>query len=229
MKTKKTNKANLENKKVLFREIGLAIALLLVLGAFEWGTEERKLTVWDSGCGGIIIEDDKTPITRQEEPQPPKPQVKDDFVVVENDVPVKEIFLTTFEDRKKWKVDSIVYVDRPPVEEPEDFDKEFSDKFVEEKPTFMGGDENQFTKWVYQRLEYPESAKENGVGGRVAVSFVIDKDGKLADAKIMRSVDPAIDREVLRVVNMSPKWKSGKQRGKPVRVRYIIPITFQLR
>jgi len=99
----------------------------------------------------------------------------------------------------------------------------------EEKPKFKGGEENDFTEWVYKRLKYPESARKKGVQGRVIVQFVIDTEGKVTDVKILRGAHFELDREVLRVVSKSPKWTPGKQRGKLVRVKYAIPITFRLK
>jgi len=93
----------------------------------------------------------------------------------------------------------------------------------------MGGDENTFTKWVFERLVYPEVAKENGIQGRVTLQFVVDTDGSVRDVKVIRGVDPALDKEAVRVVSSSPKWTPGRQRDKPVKVRYIFPVIFQLR
>jgi protein TonB len=100
---------------------------------------------------------------------------------------------------------------------------------VEEKPTFDGGDANQFSKWVNERLVYPEIAKENGVQGRVTLQFTVEKDGKVTGVKVVRGVDPSLDNEAVRVVSMSPKWKPGKQRDRAVAVRYTFPVQFSLR
>jgi len=102
-------------------------------------------------------------------------------------------------------------------------------KVVEEKPKFMGGDENEFTKWVYRNMRIPEIAKENNIQGRVICSFVVAADGKVVDVKVLRGVDPSLDVEAFRVISMSPKWTPGKQGGKPVRVKYTFPVIFQLR
>ena len=100
---------------------------------------------------------------------------------------------------------------------------------VEEKPTFQKGDANQFSKWVNQRLVYPEIAKENGVQGRVTLQFTIDKDGTLSKVKVVRGVDPSLDKEAVRVVSMSPKWEPGRQRDRAVPVTYTFPVIFKLR
>lgn len=99
---------------------------------------------------------------------------------------------------------------------------------VDDIPTFMGGDANQFSKWVSQRLVYPEVARSNGVQGRVTLQFIIEKDGSLSNVKVLRGVDPVLDKEAVRVVSMSPKWTSGKINGKPVRVSYVFPVIFYI-
>ena len=102
-------------------------------------------------------------------------------------------------------------------------------QLVEEKPSFQGGDANQFSKWVNSRLVYPEIAKENGVSGRVTLQFTVEKDGSVTKVKVLRGVDPSLDKEAVRVVSMSPKWKPGKQRDRAVPVTYTFPVIFQLR
>ena len=101
-------------------------------------------------------------------------------------------------------------------------------QLVEEKPSFMGGDANAFSKWVHERLVYPEIAKKNGVQGRVTLQFTVDTDGTVKNVKVLRGVDPSLDKEAVRVVSMSPKWTPGRQKGKAVSVTYIFPVIFQL-
>ena len=94
-------------------------------------------------------------------------------------------------------------------------------------PEFPGGTEKLF-KYLGKNIEYPPMAKDAGIKGKVYVTFVVTGEGKIANAKIARGVDPSLDKEALRVVNKLPKWKAGKQRGKPVRVSYTVPINFVL-
>ena len=98
---------------------------------------------------------------------------------------------------------------------------------VEEMPEFPGG-MGECMKWLGQNIKYPADAKEKGVQGRVIVQFVVEKDGTIVNAKVVRGVDPDLDAEALRVVNQSPKWKPGKQKGEAVRVKYTLPIMFRL-
>ena len=102
-------------------------------------------------------------------------------------------------------------------------------QLVEEKPTFNGGDANEFSKWVNANLQYPEIAKENGVQGRVTLEFTVNQDGSVSNVKVLRGVESSLDKEAVRVVSMSPKWKPGKQRNRAVKVIYTFPVVFQLR
>ena len=99
---------------------------------------------------------------------------------------------------------------------------------VEEKPSFQGGDANQFLKWVNSKLVYPEIAKENGVQGRVTLQFTVNADGSVSNVQVLRGVDPSLDREAVRVVSNSPKWEPGRLEGVPVNVTYTFPVIFQL-
>ena len=98
---------------------------------------------------------------------------------------------------------------------------------VEVAPEFPGG-MDKMAKYLSENISYPEEAKEKGISGRVFISFVIEKDGSVTEVKVMRSVDPIVDNEAVRVVKAMPKWKPGMQKGKPVRVSYVLPINFKL-
>lgn len=108
-------------------------------------------------------------------------------------------------------------------------DVEISAQMVEEKPSFNGGDANQFAKWVNSRLEYPRTAEKSGIQGRVTLQFTIETDGSVTNVKVLRGVEPSLDKEAIRVVSMSPKWSPGKQGGSAVPVTYTFPVIFQLR
>ena len=126
---------------------------------------------------------------------------------------------------------ALVYLDRinsesQSIPEEQQSEEQVDYSVIEIKPTFQGGDTKAFTRWVSQNVVYPKEAKEKGVSGRVIVQFVIDLDGSVTDVKVLRGVNPLLDAEAVRVVSSSPKWTPGKQRNKPVRVLYTIPITF---
>ena len=113
----------------------------------------------------------------------------------------------------------------PPAPKPEVANKVFD--VVEEMPSFPGG-QGALMAFLSSNIKYPVVAQENGVQGRVIVGFVVEKDGSISDVKVMRSVDPSLDREALRVVKAMPKWKPGKQNGSAVRVKYTVPVVFRL-
>ena len=98
---------------------------------------------------------------------------------------------------------------------------------VEQQPQFPGG-MGALNQWLGSNIKYPAMAAENGIEGRVIVQFVVNKDGTIVDPVVVRSVDPYLDKEALRVIKAMPKWKPGKQRGKAVRVKYTVPVTFRL-
>ena len=125
-------------------------------------------------------------------------------------------------------VEIMDYVEQAPEEEQVE-EEAIPFQLVEEKPSFNGGDANEFSKWVNQHLEYPEIAKENGVQGRVTLQFTVNPDGSVSNVKVLRGVDSSLDKEAVRVVSMSPKWKPGKQRDRAVKVTYTFPVIFQLR
>jgi TonB family protein len=115
---------------------------------------------------------------------------------------------------------NIAQAQEPPADEQVFF-------IVEEMPEFPGG-ESALRNFIAQTIKYPVAAQELGIQGRVYVTFIVSKSGKVADAKIARGVDPVLDQEALRVVNALPLWKPGIQRGKPVNVSYTVPINFSL-
>lgn len=230
MEVKKTPKANLESKKLLFREIGLIITLLIVLAGFEYKTYEKSLS--DLGDNNAaLVEEEMVPITNETPPPPPEmpkiPVVSDEIIIVDDDMKITTDLIISTEDNKNLGVEIKEYVQGRTEEVAEEEDIPFM--FVEEKPKFQGGDENAFSKWVGERLVYPEIAKENGVQGRVTLSFRVNTDGSVSDVKVIRGVDPSLDKEAVRVVSMSPKWTPGRQRSKAVRVIYTFPVIFQLR
>jgi TonB family protein len=110
-----------------------------------------------------------------------------------------------------------------PAEDPEIF------FIVEEMPDFLGGGQEAFRKFIAENLKYPETAKENGIEGRVFIQFVVKADGRVSDASIVRGADPSLDQEALRVVLSSPDWTPGRQRGQAVDVAFTFPVTFRLK
>jgi TonB family protein len=148
-------------------------------------------------------------------------------LVVTGMKPVKKTSAKTAE--KAYDVIDIVDDATPPKLKEKLEDEEIPFTVVEVKPTFMGGDENTFTKWVFDRLQYPEAAKNDGIQGRVILQFLVTETGKVTSVKVVRGVDLSLDQEAIRVVATSPDWTPGKHKGKNVAVRYTFPVIFQLR
>ncbi|MCL2072344.1 MAG: energy transducer TonB [Marinilabiliaceae bacterium] len=226
MEIKKSSKADLENKKTVFMQIGVVIVLSIALIAFEWSTTDYSLdpslvTAQYDGEEEII------PITKQEEvkpPPPPPPQVTDILNIVEDDVElddVLDIFDTEMDDVREF--DMTISME---MEEEERDDTEIF-TIVEESPEFPGG-EAALLRYLAQNTKYPPIAQENNITGRVMVQFVVEPTGDVSNVKVMRPVDPSLDREAIRVVQSLPRFKPGKQRNRPVRVYYTVPINFTL-
>lgn len=230
MEVKKSEKANLENKKLLFFEIGLMLSLSVVYFAFEWTTAEKQVAVLEETTQVVEVED-MVPITHETPPPPPSapsiPVLSDQIDIVDDEIQVDDNLFMNLEDDASMGVEIMDYVEN--VEEEVVEEEAIPFQLVEEKPSFMGGDANAFSKWVNERLVYPEIAKENGVSGRVTLQFTVNTDGTVSNVKVLRGVDPSLDREAVRVVSMSPKWTPGKQRDRAVKVTYTFPVIFQLR
>ncbi len=229
MEIKKTPKADLENRRTLFTEIGLVVALLVVLGAFSYSTKEKAVASLGEDTQVVEVED-MVPITEETPPPPPEapkiPVLSDQIDIVEDDIKVDDNFMS-LEDDASLGVEIMDYVEEVKEEVVEEEAIPF--QLVEEKPSFNGGDANEFSKWVNSKLQYPEIAKENGVQGRVTLQFTVNPDGSVSNVKVLRGVDSSLDKEAVRVVSMSPKWKPGKQRDRAVKVTYTFPVIFQLR
>ena len=229
MEIKKSEKASLENKRLLFVEIGFVVALLLVLLAFEWSSKEKADTSLLAE-NKELIEEEIIPITQETPPPPPEmakiPILSDQIDIIDDDIKINDNIINT-EDDASLGVEIQDYVEEVKEEVVEEEAIPF--QLVEEKPKFQGGDANDFTKWVNQRLVYPDVAKENGVQGRVMLQFTVNTDGSVSGVKVLRGVDPSLDKEAVRVVSMSPKWTPGKQRDRKVKVTYTFPVIFQLR
>ena len=229
MEIKKTPKADLENRRTLYTEIGLVVALLVVWGAFSYSTKEKAVASLGEDTQVVEVED-MVPITQETPPPPPEtpkiPVLSDQIDIVEDDIKVDDNFMS-LEDDANLGVEIMDYVEDVKEEVVEEEAIPF--QLVEEKPSFNGGDANEFSKWVNSKLQYPEIAKENGVQGRVTLQFTVNPDGSVSNVKVLRGVDSSLDKEAVRVVSMSPKWKPGKQRDRAVKVTYTFPVIFQLR
>lgn len=230
MEIKKSKKANLENKRLLFTEIGLIVALLAVWGAFSYSTRDKKVSDLLDVEQNVDVEE-MVPITEETPPPPPEapkiPLLSDQIDIVDDDIKVDDDMFMNLEDNANMGVEIQDYVEQ--VEEEHVEEEAIPFQLVEKKPKFQGGDANDFSKWVNSKLVYPEIAKENGVQGRVVLQFTVNPDGSVSNVKVLRGVDASLDKEAVRVVSSSPKWEPGRQRDRAVKVTYTFPVIFQLR
>lgn len=223
MEIKKAPKADLENKKSLFLQIGIVLTLVGVLVAFEWKTYERP--EYDLGTMEMdFIEEEDIPITKPEEPPPPPPpEPSTELVIVDDDVEIEEEFVVDVEATIETEVQDFT----PVFVEEEEVEEDYIFEIVEENPEFPGGQEAMMT-YLRDNIRYPTVARESGIQGSVFVTFVVEKDGSVTNVEILRGIGGGCDREAIRVVRNMPKWKPGRQRNQPVRVQYRMPIRFVL-
>ena len=224
MEIKKSPKADLENKRGLFLEIGLVVALVLVIGAFAVTPKEHRIEKVDLGYAPVEVE--IVEVTREDQ-KPPEAPKKVDMAVVSDmlEVVTNDTKIETEIDFAEFDMNQAIEV--APVQTEEVFEEEIF-IVVEEKASFMGGDEGTFRNWVQQRVKYPAIAQENGIQGRVVLSFVIEKDGRLTNIQVLQTPDRSLSEEAIRVLNKSPKWSPGKQRNQVVRVKYTLPVDFRV-
>ncbi|HPE74615.1 MAG TPA: energy transducer TonB [Draconibacterium sp.] len=228
MEVKKSPKVDLESKRNVYFMIGLVVSLGIMLLAFEWTTKPAKADSLGE-INAANVEEEIIPITREQEIKPPPPppppkvievlNIVDDNKVIDDDLMIED---TEADDQTLINV-------APVISAKEEEEEEEAQVFfiVEDMPEFPGG-EMALRTYIANAIKYPVIAQENGIQGKVYVTFVVGKDGSVSNASIARGVDPSIDKEALRVINSLPKWKPGKQRGKPVNVSYTVPINFQL-
>ena len=228
MEVKKSPKADLEGKKTTWLLVGFVLILAAMFVAFEWTERDKQVTA-DTGITEPIFEEEMIPITEQQEeqkqapPPPEAPKVEEVLQIAENDANVEESTIQSSEENNQAV--EIKYV---PVEvEEEEPEEQQIFQVVEEMPEFPGG-MAECLKFIGKNIKYPTIAQENGVQGRVIIQFVVNQDGSIVDPVVVRSVDPYLDKEALRVIKMMPKWKPGMQKGQPVRVKYTVPVTFRL-
>ena len=223
MELKKTPKADLDRNRGMFQLIGLVIVLGILLWRFEHRVSGNNIASLGE-LGDANLEEEIIPITRQEEikpPPPPKPKVVEIIEIVEDDVEIEDEL-----EIDDTEADEDTEVEEVEVEE-EESDEVFQFAVIEDKPEFPGG-MAKLMEYLGKNTKFPKIAEDHGVQGRVFIQFVISKTGKVINVEVVRGVDPYLDKEALRVVKAMPSWKPGKQRGKAVKVSYIVPINFKL-
>ncbi|MDR0430205.1 MAG: energy transducer TonB [Tannerellaceae bacterium] len=228
MEIKKSKKADLEGGKGLSILMGFVMALAVMFVGFEWGS--RDVVVATSDAVADVIAEEEIEITRPEDtppppPPPPAPVVAEVLTVVDDNVELDQQEILSSEDNQ-MEAQVQTYVAPAVVEEEEESAQQIF-TVVEEMPQFPGG-EGELLKYLGRSIKYPVIAQENGIQGRVVCGFIVNRDGTVVDVEVLRGVDPSLDKEAIRVINAMPKWTPGKQRGKPVRVKFTVPVTFRL-
>ncbi len=228
MELKKNPKADLENRRGLYLEIGLVVILVAALVAFNLKSYDSEEKVQFERQASeeqeeIIIQ------TQQEElpppPPPEQPEVTTEFEVVEDDKEVKNELVVNAEVTEETKNIEITPVK---IEEEEEEEEQQIFTVVENDPEFPGGMEALY-KYLAQNIKYPQLARDNNITGRVYVTFVVERDGSITGCKVLRDIGGGCGAEAVRVVKSMPKWTPGKQRGKAVRVQFNLPVNFNLR
>lgn len=233
MELKKSPKADLENKRSYFLEIGIIVALAACIALFSWSQKERKIEIQTEEP--VAVETEMTEITVQEDidkrpPAPMKTQavvLSDLLNVVQNDAKIEQTMnILDLDVTQDLAVDvgkfGGNYHGEAEIEEEEPV------IIAETMPSFMGGDINAFSRWCSEHIKYPPMAIDNGSQGRVMMQFVVERDGSVSRVTVLCGVDKYLDEEAMRVVQSSPKWTPGSNRGKPVRVYVQVPIIFTL-
>ena len=218
----------MENKKSTWLLIGYVIVLAFMFVAFEWTKRDVKIDMSQAVTDLVFEEEIEIPITEQPEvvapPPPEAPAIAETLTIVEDDADVEETVIASSEET--GQAVEIKYV--PVAVEEEEPEEQTIFEVVEQMPEFPDGGMAGLMQFLSKNIKYPTIAQENGTQGRVTVQFVVNKDGSIVDAKVLRGVDPYLDKEALRVIGTMPKWKPGMQRGKPVRVKYTVPVMFRL-
>ncbi len=229
MEVKKSPKADLENKKSTWLLIGYVIVLAFMFVSFEWTKRDVKIDMSQAVADLVFEEEIEIPITEQPEmatppPPPEAPAIVETLTIVDDDMDIESTEIASSEET--GQAVEIAYV--PPTVEEEEVEEQEIFEVVEQMPEFPNGGMAGLMQFLSKNIKYPTIAQENGTQGRVTVQFVVNADGSIVDAKVIRGVDPYLDKEALRVINSMPKWKPGMQRGKAVRVKYTVPVMFRL-
>ena len=226
MEAKKSPRADLENKKGLYLEIGLIVILAASLLAFNLKSYDVEQN--EGFQREAITEIEEQIIQTQTETPPPPPEQQPEVVVtnlniVDDDVQVEDIHVNADDDADKAQEAFV------PIEVPQEETVVEEEIFtvVENEPEFPGGMEALY-KYFGENIKYPQVAKDNNITGKVYVTFVVEKDGSIANPKVLRDIGGGCGQEAIRVVKAMPKWKPGKQRGKAVRVQFNLPVSFNL-
>jgi protein TonB len=233
MQLKKNPEADLNKNRNLYFVIGLTLVLGVTWGAVEYKSYERKI---DLTNGDMLVDDEEdVPITEQLKtpppPPPPPPPAPEVIEIVEDEEEVEETVIESTESDEEMVIEDIVVED-----DFDDIDVPFA--VIEDVPIFPGCEsvaksqrracfQEQMNNHIRKNFRYPDIAQEMGIQGRVYVNFIISKDGTITNIR-MRGPDKNLENEAARIIGRLPQMTPGRQRGRPVRVPFSIPITFRL-
>ena len=234
MQIKKSAKASLEGDKLIYVLMGFVFVLSLCFVALEWTQSEVKK--FEQADQDFLIEEEMdiqqtTQDMTPPPPPPPAPEVPQEVEVlnvVEDDVETQSIEFSAEDNNSTVEIVEVKEEVKVEEDKREEADENVVFKIVETMPSFPGGDA-ALMKYIGDNVRYPAIAQENGIQGRTICQFTVERDGSITDIQVLRSSgDASLDKEAKRVIQSMPRWSPGKQRGKPVRVSYTIPINFRL-
>ncbi|MBP3455008.1 MAG: energy transducer TonB [Alistipes sp.] len=226
MEIKKSPKADLQNKKSLFMEIGLVIALAVMALAFWYHKSDNKIKT--TQVVQEVLEVEEIDVTRQDDTPPPPPQqaqiqvITNVLKIVSNDQKIDNT-ISFIDEGDAFDELEIVY-----QEKEEEIEEEEIFVNAEVMPKFQGGGLEKFRAWVQNNVRYPQIAQENGIQGNVIIKFVVEPDGKLSRFEVLQTPDKSLSDAAIAVLQKSPKWEPGRQRNKPVRCTYTLPVIFRI-
>ena len=226
MEIKKSNHADIGKDKGTSLMIGLVISLSIMFVALEW-TQRDEVDDEVAYTAVTFAPEEMIPITLPEKktvPPPPAAVTKADIIeIVDDDADIDDEILASTEDNTPWldpQEYEVIMVEPEP-------DPDEIHIAVEEVPEFPGG-VAALMAYLRKNIKYPAICRENNIQGKVIVTFVVNKDGSIVDVEVAKGVNPALDKEAVRVISQMPNWQPGRQLGRPVRVRYSVPVSFRL-
>lgn len=226
MKPKKSKRADLRNRRLLFLEIGFVVALSAAIITFSIAQTEKILP--DVKPGNVPSTYVLPPVTKMQDTRPAAKMPKNINVVTK--------YITVLKSGSARIENDDIFPELGPVvvtlggganEDPDDGDMPPL-LIVSDPPTFMGGDLAAFRSWVMKQLVYPGLAIEAGLQGKVTIRFVVERDGSVSGIEVDAAPHRSLADEAVRVVSMSPKWEPGRHQGRPVRVLFVLPVDFRL-
>jgi protein TonB len=225
MEAKKNPEKDIHRKSGMFFQFGLGISVAIVITAFEWTTEVRKKP--NRATNGTEIELTVFPPTEHNEPPRPSPIKTEIPITQTKNIQTIEVSSSEPESEGKPEIDQTTPV--APVGPIESDEPEVCNQCIETFPEQAAepvGGYSAFYSLMRDNMKYPKKARNFEVEGRVFVEFVVNRDGSVVDTKVIKGVGYGCDEEAMRVIGLS-KWNPGKQRGRPVRVKMVLPVVFK--